>query len=83
LSQEKIKEHRKLSLIFTLDPGEIKVWDRSPVRILNTIFIYLFFLKGTESTGGSTVDILTQQYPQRGALRKQTSLDQQSQVRNY
>uniref|UniRef100_A0A915MA29 Uncharacterized protein n=3 Tax=Meloidogyne TaxID=189290 RepID=A0A915MA29_MELJA len=36
---------------------------------------------GTESTGGSTVDMLTQQYPQRGALRKQTSLDQQSQLK--
>nr|CAD2185878.1 unnamed protein product [Meloidogyne enterolobii]CAD2198238.1 unnamed protein product [Meloidogyne enterolobii] len=37
--------------------------------------------EGTESTGGSTVDMLTQQYPQRGALRKQTSLDQQSQLK--
>ncbi|KAL7076724.1 hypothetical protein ACQ4LE_003577 [Meloidogyne hapla] len=37
--------------------------------------------EGTESTGGSTVDIISQQYPQRGALRKQTSLDQQSQLK--
>ncbi|KAF7638973.1 hypothetical protein Mgra_00001499 [Meloidogyne graminicola] len=37
--------------------------------------------EGTESTGGgSTIDII-KQYPQRGVLRKQTSLDQQSQLK--